>query len=59
MAATKKTKKASAEVSGSVATPGVAIIGMSCVFPQAGDLRAFWENILTKRDCITEVPSDR
>ena len=59
MATTKKSKKASAEVAERAATPGVAIIGMSCVFPEAGDLLAFWENILNKRDCITEVPADR
>jgi acyl transferase domain-containing protein/NAD(P)-dependent dehydrogenase (short-subunit alcohol dehydrogenase family) len=59
MATTKKSKKMKNEDTETATTPGVAIIGMSCVFPQAGDLRAFWENILNKRDCITEVPSDR
>jgi len=59
MATTKKSKKASAGVAERTATPGVAIIGMSCVFPEAGDLLAFWENILNKRDCITEVPAER
>ena len=37
----------------------VAIIGMSCFFPKAGDLVAYWENILNKVDGISEVPADR
>jgi acyl transferase domain-containing protein/NAD(P)-dependent dehydrogenase (short-subunit alcohol dehydrogenase family)/acyl carrier protein len=37
----------------------VAIVGMSCVFPQAGDIKAFWEMILNKVDAITEVPPER
>ena len=37
----------------------VAIVGMSCVFPKSGDLKAFWENILNKVDAITEVPPER
>ncbi|MFH0908635.1 MAG: SDR family NAD(P)-dependent oxidoreductase [bacterium] len=37
----------------------VAIVGMSCVFPKSGDLKAFWENILNKVDAITEVPHER
>ncbi len=40
--------------------PGdVAIIGMACVFPKAGDLRTYWENILNSVNAITEVPSNR
>nr|MBA3947194.1 SDR family NAD(P)-dependent oxidoreductase [Herpetosiphonaceae bacterium] len=37
----------------------VAVIGMSCILPQAPDLRAYWENILNKVDAIQEVPADR
>ena len=32
----------------------IAIIGMSCVFPQAPDLKAFWRNILGKVDAVSE-----
>jgi acyl transferase domain-containing protein len=35
----------------------VAIIGMSCLFPGAPDVRTFWENILAK-DCAISDPSD-
>lgn len=37
---------------------GIAIVGMSCIFPQASNLEAFWENILNKLDAIVEVPED-
>jgi acyl transferase domain-containing protein/NAD(P)H-dependent flavin oxidoreductase YrpB (nitropropane dioxygenase family)/NAD(P)-dependent dehydrogenase (short-subunit alcohol dehydrogenase family) len=37
----------------------VAIIGMACILPKAGDLRAYWENIIAKVDAITEVPKER
>lgn len=39
--------------------PKVAIIGMSGVFPKARDLREYWENIIHKIDCITDVPESR
>src|SRR3954449_12720387 len=37
----------------------IAIVGMACRFPGAGDLVAFWENILAGRDAIGDVPPDR
>lgn len=37
----------------------IAIVGMSCTFPGAGDLKTFWENILNKVDAIQTVPEDR
>jgi acyl transferase domain-containing protein/NAD(P)H-dependent flavin oxidoreductase YrpB (nitropropane dioxygenase family)/NAD(P)-dependent dehydrogenase (short-subunit alcohol dehydrogenase family) len=36
----------------------VAVIGMACFLPGAGDLRSFWENVLAKVDAVTEVPAD-
>ena len=35
----------------------VAIIGMSCVYPKAPNLTAFWQNILAGVDAIDE-PGD-
>ncbi len=32
----------------------IAIIGMACIFPQAPDLRTFWNNILSGVDAIGE-----
>ena len=37
----------------------VAIVGMSCVFPGAGDVGKFWENIINRVDCIETVPEGR
>lgn len=37
----------------------VAVIGMSCVFPGAGDLDTFWKNIINKVDSTQVVPVDR
>ncbi|MGK4591986.1 SDR family oxidoreductase [Amycolatopsis sp. w19] len=37
----------------------IAIVGMAGVFPQAGDLAAFWANILSGADSVTEVPARR
>ncbi|MEN0055704.1 MAG: beta-ketoacyl synthase N-terminal-like domain-containing protein [Mucilaginibacter sp.] len=37
----------------------VAVIGMSCIFPGAVDVQAFWQNILNKVDSTQIVPPDR
>ena len=39
-------------------TPNVplAIVGLGCIFPQADNPSAFWTNIKTGVDCISEVP---
>ncbi|MGK3983833.1 SDR family NAD(P)-dependent oxidoreductase [Sorangium sp. So ce136] len=37
----------------------IAIIGMSGRYPQARDLRAYWENLRAGRDSVTEIPEDR
>ena len=37
----------------------VAIVGMSCMFPKAGDLEQFWQNIVNKVDAVGEIPADR
>lgn len=37
----------------------IAIIGVSCRFPEASNKEEFWENIKNGRNCITEVPKDR
>ncbi len=34
----------------------LAIVGMGCIFPQADNPGAFWTNIKTGVDCISEVP---
>ncbi len=37
----------------------IAIIGMACVFPKAPDLAAYWHNLRTGVDAITDVPPQR
>ncbi len=37
----------------------IAIVGLSAIFPGAGDVRTFWENTLKGIDAVTEVPPDR
>ncbi|MDF2255202.1 type I polyketide synthase [Streptantibioticus ferralitis] len=37
----------------------IAVIGMACMFPQAPDTPAFWANVVTGTDAITEVPTER
>ncbi|MDZ8260002.1 polyketide synthase [Nostoc sp. ChiQUE01b] len=35
----------------------IAIVGMASLLPQARNLREYWQNIVNKIDCITDVPS--
>jgi acyl transferase domain-containing protein/NAD(P)H-dependent flavin oxidoreductase YrpB (nitropropane dioxygenase family)/NAD(P)-dependent dehydrogenase (short-subunit alcohol dehydrogenase family)/acyl carrier protein len=37
----------------------IAIVGMACVYPGAGDLDAFWSNVVNGVDAVTEVPAER
>ncbi|GAA3943336.1 4'-phosphopantetheinyl transferase superfamily protein [Chitinophaga oryziterrae] len=37
----------------------IAIIGMSGIFPGAGDIPTFWNNIITRKDAIQLVPENR
>ncbi len=37
----------------------VAIVGIAGRYPQARNLREFWHNLKSGRDCITEIPSER
>ena len=39
-------------------TGGVAIIGMACLFPGAGDVDAYWRNILGKVDSTSDPPPE-
>lgn len=34
----------------------IAIVGMSCMFPQANDVETYWQNILNKVDSIDLIP---
>ena len=40
----------------SAKTPPIAIVGISCLFPKADDLHAYWANIKNGVNAITPVP---
>jgi acyl transferase domain-containing protein/NAD(P)H-dependent flavin oxidoreductase YrpB (nitropropane dioxygenase family)/NAD(P)-dependent dehydrogenase (short-subunit alcohol dehydrogenase family)/acyl carrier protein len=37
----------------------IAVIGMECILPEANNIEEYWLNIVTGKDCITEVPDTR
>jgi len=37
----------------------IAVIGMACYYPDAPDLRSFWENILSRRRAFRRIPDRR
>ncbi len=37
----------------------IAIIGMSGRYPQARNLKEYWDNLQLGKDCITEIPRER
>ena len=37
----------------------IAIVGAGAVMPDAPNVAAFWNNVKTGRNCISEVPTDR
>ncbi len=37
----------------------IAIIGMGCIYPDAGNTEAFWENIVSKKYSIGPMPANR
>ena len=39
--------------------PDMAVIGMAGIFPGAGDIEAFWEVLISGKDCIAELDSRR
>lgn len=38
-------------------TTPIAIVGMASLMPQSRTLRDYWQNIVNKIDCITDIPS--
>ncbi len=41
------------------AADGAAVIGLACRFPDADTPDAFWDNLASGRDSVTEVPASR
>ncbi|MCX5401883.1 non-ribosomal peptide synthetase/type I polyketide synthase [Streptomyces sp. NBC_00102] len=49
-----------ADATNDVSTGKIAIIGIGCRLPGgASDHRAFWQNLLDGKDCVTPTPPDR
>ncbi|MCM3926443.1 hypothetical protein ND748_32830, partial [Frankia sp. AiPs1] len=44
---------------GGSGAPPIAVVGMSALFPGAGDLDTFWRNIVGGVDAIRGLPRDR
>lgn len=40
-------------------TPSIAIVGMACVYPDARNPGALWENVLAQRRAFRRMPPDR
>lgn len=55
---TKKTNQ-SYEIDERGSNKSIAIIGMSGRFPKAENIDVFWDNLVTGKNCIGEIPSDR
>jgi len=53
------TTKIKSEINTKLQTNNIAIIGMASIFPQAKNLQEYWQNIIQKVDCITDVPPSR
>ncbi len=43
----------------SVKAPVIAIVGMSCRLPDAPDHQVFWENLISQKNSIREIPKTR
>ncbi|MFQ6115455.1 MAG: beta-ketoacyl synthase N-terminal-like domain-containing protein, partial [bacterium] len=37
----------------------VAIVGMACLFPEASNIKEYWQNIMNRIDAVREVSKDR
>jgi len=37
----------------------IAVIGLSAIFADAKNIEEYWENIITAKDSIKDVPADR
>ncbi|MDR3573813.1 MAG: beta-ketoacyl synthase N-terminal-like domain-containing protein [Anaerolineaceae bacterium] len=54
-----KSSKKTHDINYQLRNTPVAVIGMASIFPQASNLQEYWDNILNKINCVTEVPASR
>jgi acyl transferase domain-containing protein/acyl carrier protein len=57
--AMSETAKIADEINKQLQKTNIAIIGMASIFPQSKNLQEYWETIIQKVDCITDVPPSR
>lgn len=55
----RRSQESSSIDSSKIKSTPIAIIGMGSIFPKARTTQAFWDNILRKIDCVTDVPASR
>jgi acyl transferase domain-containing protein/acyl carrier protein/SAM-dependent methyltransferase len=55
----KRFARSTVQAPDAVSTEPIAIVGMSGCFPMARDADAFWTNLVSGRDCMSEIPRDR
>ena len=53
----KETPMSVNKINRKLAQNPIAIVGMASLLPQARNLREYWQNIVNKIDCITDVPA--
>jgi acyl transferase domain-containing protein/thioester reductase-like protein len=41
------------------AREGIAIIGLGGIFPQAKNVAEFWDNVVTEKDCLSDIVPER
>ncbi len=56
---TRNQKESTSEKKSPIKTTPIAVIGMGSIFPQARTAQGYWDNILRKIDCVTDVPPSR
>ncbi len=54
-----KTKESSVDVNSKLQQVPIAVIGVSALFPDAGNKDEYWNNIVSEVDSIIEVPESR
>jgi polyketide-type polyunsaturated fatty acid synthase PfaA len=56
---TRRPQESTPSTNTKLQTTPIAIIGIGSIFPQARTTQDYWDNILRKIDCITDVPASR
>ncbi len=53
------TEKSIMKTKNSRKTDDIAIIGMACRFPGAKNYEEYWDNLISRKNCVGEIPKDR